>query len=202
MDTPSLPNLESPPEPTKSPKGCSCWGMGCMSVLGIFIFLAIWIPNNVEMIQRTPAARAQSDMRSLATAIESYMVDNNNFPRCGKDNEGINFSLPNGHPAREIYTFRRHVPGICTLTTPVSYITSYPHDYLSKRREAYLGYYTVRNAGWILWSCGPDGVYDIDPERDYNPSLPCPSPQLLAKSYDVTNGVDSRGDIFRISNHE
>jgi hypothetical protein len=50
--------------------------------------------------------------------------------------------------------------------------------------------------GWILWSPGPDGRYDIDAARDYDPRVPI-SPSLLEKTYDPTNGAVSAGDVWR-----
>jgi prepilin-type N-terminal cleavage/methylation domain-containing protein len=46
----------------------------------IAILAAIAVPNFLEAQVRSKVSRAHSDMRSLATAIESYMVDNNGFP--------------------------------------------------------------------------------------------------------------------------
>jgi type II secretion system protein G len=51
----------------------------------IGILAAIAIPNLLSAVQRGRQKRSMSDMRTLATAIESYAVDNNNYPSasCG-----------------------------------------------------------------------------------------------------------------------
>jgi len=46
----------------------------------IGILAAIAIPNLLNAVQRGKQKRSMSDMRSLATAIEAYAVDNNIYP--------------------------------------------------------------------------------------------------------------------------
>ena len=46
----------------------------------IGILAAIAIPNLLSAVQRGRQKRSMADMRTLATAIESYSVDNNNYP--------------------------------------------------------------------------------------------------------------------------
>ncbi len=93
----------------------------------IAILAAIAVPNFLEAQTRSKVARVKADMRSLATAIESYTVDHNKPPTVivlGKqwnssnpfgDYSAVNqaLSTPNCVSAR----FKR-------LTTPVAYITS------------------------------------------------------------------------------
>ena len=46
----------------------------------IGILAAIAIPNLLNAVQRGKQKRTMSDMRSLATAVEAYAVDNNSYP--------------------------------------------------------------------------------------------------------------------------
>jgi general secretion pathway protein G len=46
----------------------------------IGILAAIAIPNLLNAVQRGKQKRSMSDMRALATAIEAYAVDNNQYP--------------------------------------------------------------------------------------------------------------------------
>ena len=46
----------------------------------IGILAAIAIPNLLNAVQRGKQKRTMSDMRTMATAIESYAVDNNFYP--------------------------------------------------------------------------------------------------------------------------
>ena len=52
----------------------------------IGILAAIAIPNLLNAVQRGKQKRTMSDMRALATAIEAYAVDNNNYPVAGANN--------------------------------------------------------------------------------------------------------------------
>ena len=46
----------------------------------IAILAAIAVPNFLEAQVRSKISRAKADMRTLATAVESYVVDNNQPP--------------------------------------------------------------------------------------------------------------------------
>ncbi len=54
----------------------------------IGILAAIAIPNLLNAVQRGKQKRSMSDMRAVATAIESYAVDNNYYP-AGTCNPGL-----------------------------------------------------------------------------------------------------------------
>src|SRR4030042_2420869 len=49
-------------------------------VLIIAILAAIAVPNFLEAQVRSKVSRAKADMRSIATAIEAYYVDNQGYP--------------------------------------------------------------------------------------------------------------------------
>lgn len=96
----------------------------------IAILAAIAVPNFLEAQTRAKVSRAKSDMRSLATAIESYAVDNRvfpmlvamNSPRALTGSGAINGSsvfdgAPNAISSRFV-----------ALTTPIAYITSVFRD--------------------------------------------------------------------------
>jgi hypothetical protein len=55
-------------------------------------------------------------------------------------------------------------------------------------------------AGYIIWSCGPDGHYDLNAgniAQAYNPAENVPSDLLVGLTYDPSNGAASGGDIVR-----
>jgi hypothetical protein len=56
--------------------------------------------------------------------------------------------------------------------------------------------YYAKNQGIIVFSPGPDYVYDIDPIRDFDAATTQQMQQMLALTYDPTNGLRSRGDIW------
>lgn len=85
----------------------------------IAILAAIAVPNFLEAQVRSKVSRVKTDMRSMATAMEAYAVDNNSYALCFRYQTGDQ-DLPVSsvwvqHAARR-------------LTTPIAYITSIPDD--------------------------------------------------------------------------
>ncbi len=78
----------------------------------IAILAAIAVPNFLEAQVRAKVSRAKADIRSAATALESYYVDYNRYPFDG-------FAFP-GSGIRQYNQWK--LPA--TLTSPVSYLTS------------------------------------------------------------------------------
>lgn len=149
------------------------------------IMAAIAIPNFLEARERSQVSRARADMRSLATGIESYFVDNNAYPASSTD--GFRKTLPG---EKKVSSFASPA-----LTTPIGYLTNLLPDPFVTEGRTY-GYYSDK-AGWILFSPGPDGKFDLD-WKIYDSSVPQPSPDLLKYVYDPTNGTISSGDIIRV----
>lgn len=89
----------------------------------IAILAAIAVPNFLEAQTRSKVSKVKADMRSLATAIEAYAVDHNNYPFYKNPQD---FDFPNYDrsapgslmPGR----FERRLP--ITLTTPIAYMTT------------------------------------------------------------------------------
>jgi len=180
----------------------------------IAILAAIAVPNFLEAQTRSKVSRVKADIRSLATAIESYAVDyNNKYP-------------PDIDP--------RGWPWYITdvVSTPISYITSGSllEDIFRKggpastvpltgRRFRYINYPANYNPGWnpahypqppggpyhTRWFTVTDAAVDEGIEiygqwkitscgPDHNANLPFFTSEI---SYDATNGTVSRGDIIR-----
>ena len=178
----------------------------------IAILAAIAVPNFLEAQTRAKVSRAKADIRSLATALESYAVDWNKLPW---DEEP---PYPDGLPDGD-YVF--YVPS--AITTPVAFITnnklidpfrdkSAPSD-TDLRRFRYINYdYRInkykssapgwwdpgkeRCGAWKLSSSGPDNTADMPLDTDgrrFN-RFACVDPPTI---YDSTNGTMSWGDIIR-----
>jgi type II secretion system protein G len=149
----------------------------------IAILAAIAAPNLLEAQVRSKVAKAKSDMRSPATAVESYRVDNTAYP------------LANWGGGVLLY---RLIP----LTTPVAHITSipldpfyvrltYPNSPLERDTYDYFDYlsslpshewaWTLYGKQWRLSSAGPDMKQRWGSQPPYDPS----------------NGTKSYGDIVR-----
>ena len=155
----------------------------------IAILAAIAVPNFLEAQTRSKVARVQNDLRNLATALESYRVDNNDY-------------IPHVDSQAE---FNR-------LTSPIAYITSVPECPFARirgRMDNIFGYgawnYHMEDVRiiydmgwwpeqrpmvadlhahgkiWLVWSIGPDLVHNL----------------YTVGVYDATNGTRSLGDIMR-----
>lgn len=79
----------------------------------IAILAAIAVPNFLEAQTRSKVSRTKADMRSVATALEAYIVNENKYPPDYTD--GIN-------------TFMGRLK---FLTTPVAFITNLPEDHFA-----------------------------------------------------------------------
>lgn len=182
----------------------------------IAILAAIAVPNFLEAQVRAKVSRVRNDHRTLATALESYVVDNNRYPL----NDGLFNVVP-----RE-------------LSTPIAYISStrlvdpFSDKELDPTHGELARYYTytfvvnfediirhtaighappieavdapgmnsgarARYGPWRLVSNGPDKTYSFmgEPAGPFNPN-----PLILLGAdipYDPTNGTVSRGNILR-----
>ncbi|MBN1475675.1 prepilin-type N-terminal cleavage/methylation domain-containing protein [Candidatus Sumerlaeota bacterium] len=93
----------------------------------IAILAAIAVPNFLEAQTRAKVARVRSDMRSLATALESYRVDANAYPDAVDINTFVTTNLVPGYAATP------RINRMVILTTPVAYMTSIPLDAFGDR---------------------------------------------------------------------
>ena len=163
----------------------------------IAILAAIAVPNFLEAQVRSKVSRVKADMRSLATAIESYTVDHSKYP-----------VKIDGDQYPEGYVKYR----LTGLTTPISYMSSLPGDpfcsknlglggrpgdepsfvYLLDKYHSWEYYWVIEpqfrlcvsspSIKWILISQGPT-------KKD--------TTWILWVPYDATNGTVSDGIICR-----
>jgi len=176
----------------------------------IAILAAIAVPNFLEAMIRSKVSRARVDMRSIATALESYAVDYNHFP----PNDGEYNVIP------------------CEITTPVAFITTSKlvdpfgkfnpeektPDEVRSKYYTYTGIVTYEEAAF--WSSkGRDcpheaidhwteneGAFEkygkwrmvsVGPDRDYLDGAFPPPLKGSDILYDPTNGTVSFGNILR-----
>ncbi|MDX2177365.1 MAG: prepilin-type N-terminal cleavage/methylation domain-containing protein [Candidatus Sumerlaeia bacterium] len=125
----------------------------------IAILAAIAVPNFLEAQVRSKVSRVRSDMRSLATGLESYYIDNNQYPAVTNDQLDLSADraqITGAAADQRGRTFRlRGTTQLSTLTTPVSYLTSIFGDPFSDTRGLSFRYF-ADSSGWILNSFGPD----------------------------------------------
>lgn len=184
----------------------------------IAILAAIAVPNFLEAQTRAKVSRCKADMRSLATAIESYAVDNNRYPAAQWARINNNFNNR-----------------ILLLTTPIAYISSFPldafrlkrtkfpdsgspdtstYDYTDKEtastplgvngfnlfanERAFYVYFDGADSGstaWYEYSPGPQ--YNDAPFDTGTPMGFATTRRRVFDTYDPTNGTVSYGAVWR-----
>ncbi len=178
----------------------------------IAILAAIAVPNFLEAQVRSKVTKIKADMRTMATGLEAYQVDNNVYPF-----DGANYNLSKG-PTRYNYWYIPY-----HMSTPVAYLSTiafvdpfrkqvdttagiqfnnlrymyidstYGPKYASLKTNDLSEYndaYRANFGAWRINGAGPDGTYGPagwPGLQGY--SLPLP--------YDPSNGTVSDGDIIR-----
>ncbi len=184
----------------------------------IAILAAIAVPNFLEAQVRSKVSRQYTNMRTVATALESYMIEYNHYPITTWDPFD---NFPGGEPPSQWKIY----PG--ELTTPIAFISSaapmedifrFPHNFSNPlaNQIMYLpsevynptgpyggglqsanqyGLQLGRYGYWAIRSAGPDTWYQNMPGDDADYGMGPGGWNLAA--YDPTNGTVSAGDIYR-----
>lgn len=138
----------------------------------IAILAAIAVPNFLEAQTRAKISRSKSDMRSLATGLESYRTDHNDYP-INMYSTSHYYATPGMGNTNDPWGYKpiAHERGrtvaacLWRLTTPVAYISSI---------ENYASPFWP-NQNYYDWQLGPDGVshgyYDVGATYLYGASI-------------------------------
>jgi len=187
----------------------------------IAILAAIAVPNFLEAQVRAKVSRAKADMRTIATGIEAYAVDN------GKPIMALNMAaaVKSGGGGLGWPTSNVKIWCFSFLTSPVSYLTSIPDDPFREKgarnlksggtADNSIRFYEynafwhskltppaseamAKGYQWALYSIGPmrnsatGGSANIVIGRVYNTAS-----QHTLFHYDPSNGTVSQGYILR-----
>jgi prepilin-type N-terminal cleavage/methylation domain-containing protein len=182
----------------------------------IAILAAIAVPNFLEAQTRAKVSRAKNDLRTFATAMEAYTVDNNKpSPVFNSTTIQLPWGAVGDAQAPDGRVNRWH-----WLTSPIAYISSpLPDPFITQNATPNEKLYIIwsppaffdlnpPNTGtialntrfkeqqwrdmaapvWVSYSYGPDKDSDVfDAEFGTNG----------IQDYDTTNGTASDGDIIR-----
>ena len=173
----------------------------------IAILAAIAVPNFLEAQVRAKVSRCKADMRSLATALESYVVEYNEYPHDGsKSGDGPYWYIQNCvttpiafiSSAKLVDPFRSEEYFNITLDPDhVGYTVNdyrryryrnFPYTYTEAKAVVYGEIYGI----WELMGMGPDRGAGPFLYRTYNGQL-----LELTLPYDATNGTASLGNMIR-----
>ena len=105
-----------------------------LTVVIICVLAAVAISNFHESCRRTNISIAKSDMRSIATAIEAYYVDNGEYPAMIAGPLSVN-SIAGGDTTRVTFRLRDAndpTDHLRTMTSPIAYLTTYDNDPFAK----------------------------------------------------------------------
>jgi len=155
----------------------------------IGILAAIAVPNFLNAQMRAKISRVQADMKAVATALEQYYLDWNSYVE--------DHDWPSDRSQR----------GLFRLTSPMPYLTTLPPDpfpsstvknYSEGNPNYEFGSGNASQPGkqwpaqaYIIISPGPD----LDEEVSGNDGFPFGT---VIRSYDISNGLNSSGDIVRM----
>ena len=135
----------------------------------IAILAAIAVPNFLEAQVRSKVARVKGDQRTLTIALETYYLDQNDYPAHDSSypNQQTGYGCNSGidkinkSPCALMPTFRiraNEKDQLATLTTPISYVSSYFTDPFADTKGVAFNYSKPKfGTGYMLWSYGPDG---------------------------------------------
>lgn len=170
----------------------------------IGILAAIAVPNFLNAQIRAKLARVESDLKSLATALSMYRLDNNRPPDdMHTQNHGwalsyVRLTTPTAYmsslladvfQADDVNLGEHHRVGGPNSPLTYDYGTDEFHGYNGSSNHAW--YKAWRNSTWKIGSSGPD-------EKYLNVDFIVPGAGWLAGAYyDPSNGLVSPGDIFR-----
>jgi prepilin-type N-terminal cleavage/methylation domain-containing protein len=185
----------------------------------IAILVAIGTFNLLEAQVRGKVSRSLSDMRAVATALESYAVDHQTYPPYAV--------IPPGQPVEDpaVTVGQNHFEVFSrkpqfSLTTPVAYISSYLPDLLARTNPSVestdpvlredLRDYSYKNPRYnaAIWPgvpepwLGPGGSAFIAGWGEWRIVGAGPDGTRIDDIkfniiYDPTNGAVSRGDLVR-----
>jgi prepilin-type N-terminal cleavage/methylation domain-containing protein len=175
----------------------------------IAILAAIALPSFLQAQERAKVSRAQADLRTVVTALETYRIDWNVYPTYHYTDAGefqddiLEFHI--GGNVSSIGAADTDWDGRNPLTTPIAYVTSMPRDPFASHRGGgpdevreylYVNWpYALQRAQGSFWTpiffdtfqaYGPYRLHSRGPDLD-GPDSGVP--------YDPTNGHGSDGDI-------
>jgi type II secretory pathway pseudopilin PulG len=152
----------------------------------VAVLAVVATPNFLEVNPRAPSSRARSDIRTMTTGIEAYMVDHKTYP-------GDHLPDPT-NPLKGLYV----------LTSPIAYVSTLPISPFNNPKKGHTYYYgsgidsdhegNTNVQSFVLVSLGPDKKLDSTKVEQF----PWGSDFII---YDATNGTDSGGDIIRFGHH-
>jgi len=168
-------------------------------VVIIAILAAIAIPNLLEAQTRAKVSRASSDLRTAATCMEAYRIDNADYPE-----PLLKLSTPVAY-CTDAYIHDPFANGWFAMGYLQAYTGSQP-DFLNEHKVVNPSpseRATLASHGFFVFSNGPDRKDQalIDPDQSFRDITGAPGADF-GYFYDPSNGTQSRGDIMRSGRYQ
>ncbi|MFH1741565.1 MAG: prepilin-type N-terminal cleavage/methylation domain-containing protein [bacterium] len=155
----------------------------------ISILATMAVPNYLNAQTRAKTTVVRADQKVLGDAILMYCLDNNVWPPHLDGDRGQHRFLTTpisyiSEPVEDLFQKGVLARWRNGYETSVGFLHAEPFAVLHEKfKESDPGFYhKTKNAAFFIWSFGPDQRHDDTPD---------------AVRYDITNGIDSRGDIIR-----
>jgi prepilin-type N-terminal cleavage/methylation domain-containing protein len=183
----------------------------------IAILAAIAVPNFLEAQTRAKISRVTTDMRTLATAMETYRLDNSGYPEYAViiTPPGTSIQDPAVVHGQDYFEHFSRVPGL-SITTPIAFISTIPQDIFAVNKFSgptpQVWDYSYKNSrqnnrifagdrGSEPW-LGPNGEKLLKDWGEWRLSSGGPDGTRIDDIkknliYDASNGTVSKGDIVR-----
>lgn len=153
----------------------------------IGILAAIAIPNFLNAQVRAKVARTQADMQAIATSLETYRVDNNEYPEQGMGGYTSYMNMS------RLTTPIKHISSVEMLLDPFldhgpifmeNMYRSWNFKFLYPSDPTKYEVFLTKYGHWRMLSAGPDGQFSTG-----------------YQVYDPSNGTTSAGLIMRSQKH-
>lgn len=167
----------------------------------IAVLAAIAVPNFLEALTRAKVSRVKSDLRTAATCMETYAVDNNAYPE-----PLLALSTPIA------YISNAHAPDV--FASPGGWFALGYVQGRTGSEQSFLEAFSVTGStdaqrvamashNYFVFSNGPDLKDEAleSPNTAFRDVIGAPG-AMLGYFYDPTNGTVSRGDILRTSKYQ
>ena len=192
----------------------------------IAILAAIAVPNFLEAQTRAKVSRAKADMRSIATANETYMIDHSMYLYQNRQSRGLRINAGSDEVFERLTSPIAYLAGVWSFKSPFKATKVVQGAALDQDSDlpanqielSQIYWYTARNNGnangsgsaqwgrndpkpswYFTQSAGPMSMlYGVNDATQGMYDTAADQEKSLRAMYDATNGTISRGGIFRV----
>lgn len=165
------------------------------------ILAAVALPNFLEAQVRARVARTHSDLRTVATAMETYRVDNTDYPEPLERLSSPVAYLGDAY-TQDVFANPKGWFALGYVQADVASGKKFLEDW-GVKNPTDVERAALKTHGYFVFSNGPDRLDEAleSPNTAFRDVIGAPGAEL-AYFYDATNGTTSRGDILRTGRYQ